>query len=206
MISTEESDRFFDSAFSQTPAMAILRGFRVQRTGELALSAWSQGINLVEVPLQGAESEAGLGVLAADRRGLLGAGTVTTREQVDLAVSLGAVFTVAPGFDEAIAGYSLKRGLPHLAGVATPTEIHRASSFGFGWLKAFPASELGPGWFRAMSGPFPQIKLVATGGISRDNFQEFLGAGAAAVSFGSSIESLPESPFRFASSPGSDQA
>jgi Entner-Doudoroff aldolase len=109
---------------------------------------------------------------------------------VDIALQLGAVFTVSPGFDEEVAAYSLENGLPHLPGVATATEIQAALRQGFGWLKAFPAAELGPAWFRAMCGPFPRVRFVATGGITPDSFQTYLDAGAAAVSFGSAVESL----------------
>jgi 2-keto-3-deoxy-6-phosphogluconate aldolase len=71
--------------------------------------------------------------------------------------------------------------------VATATEIHRAARLGLVWLKAFPAAALGPGWFAAMSGPFPQIRLVATGGVDASNAAALLDAGAAAASLGSAF-------------------
>jgi 2-dehydro-3-deoxyphosphogluconate aldolase/(4S)-4-hydroxy-2-oxoglutarate aldolase len=67
-------------------------------------------------------------------------------------------------------------GLPHLPGVATPTEVQRAPAAGFGWLKAFPAAQLGAGWITAMHGPFPEARCVATGGIDLSNAAGFLSA------------------------------
>jgi 2-dehydro-3-deoxyphosphogluconate aldolase/(4S)-4-hydroxy-2-oxoglutarate aldolase len=77
--------------------------------------------------------------------------------------------------------------MPHLPGVATASEIQRALAAGFVWLKAFPATALGPAWFRAMRGPFPTVRLVATGGIDAHNAQEYLSAGALVVAVGSAL-------------------
>ena len=106
------------------------------------------------------------------------------------AASLGAAFTVAPGYDREIAAASWAKGMPHLPGVATATDVQRALADGHTWLKAFPASVLGPDWIRAMRGPFPEARFVATGGIQRGNAAGFLRAGASMVAIGQSVESF----------------
>jgi Entner-Doudoroff aldolase len=159
-------------------------------TVELCRRAGSAGIDLVEVPVQSPDDLAVLRDAVVEGRAagrLVGAGTVVTVELVEQAVEAGAAFTVAPGLDEEVLRASRAAGLPHLPGVATATEVHRALQLGATWLKAFPAAALGPAWFTAMRGPFPQARFVATGGVAPANAAEFLAAGAAAASLGSAF-------------------
>jgi 2-dehydro-3-deoxyphosphogluconate aldolase / (4S)-4-hydroxy-2-oxoglutarate aldolase len=183
-------DEFF-ARYLRTPrVMAILRGYGPDRTLELCRQAWTLGIELVEIPVQSAadvESLRQAVVAGADLGRPVGAGTVVSPELVATAAAAGAAFTVAPGLDERVAATSRAAGLPHLPGVGTATEVHRALELGFTWQKAFPAAALGPGWVAAMLGPFPQVQLVATGGIDLANASSFLDAGAAAVSLGSAF-------------------
>ena len=131
-------------------------------------------------------------VAAGRERGLpVGAGTVISLEQVREVAATGAAFTVARGFDPAVATASAGLGLPHLPGVATPGEIQAALRHGLTWLKAFPASVLGTAWFTAMRGPFPQIKLVATGGLDARTAPDYLTAGARVVAVGSALADPP---------------
>ncbi|RZU45680.1 2-dehydro-3-deoxyphosphogluconate aldolase/(4S)-4-hydroxy-2-oxoglutarate aldolase [Streptomyces sp. BK022] len=181
----------FDRVFAEAPVMAILRGMPLDRSVELATLAWDLGIECVEVPVQSrtaAEVLAAVVKAGAERGRPVGAGTVTTPQRLAWAVSAGAAFTVAPGFDAGVARASLDAGLPHLPGVATATEVQAARALGLDWLKAFPAGVLGPDWFRAMRGPFPEVPFVATGGIDASNAAAFLAAGAKVVAVGSALE------------------
>jgi Entner-Doudoroff aldolase len=182
---------WFDSAFQGCPLMVILRGFDSRRTVELAERAWDAGIDRVEVPIQSGEALDALAatIEAGRARGrTVGAGTVTTPDGVRRAADAGAAFTVAPGLDVEVALASIDAGLPHLPGVATPSDIQAAHRIGLRWMKVFPAATLGAGWFRAMRGPFPEARFVATGGVHAGNAQRFLDAGADAVAVGSAIE------------------
>lgn len=183
--------QWFDDAFADTPVMAILRGFTPERTVELARRGWDAGIGCLEVPIQSPEAvEALVAAVAAgtELERPVGAGTVVSIEHVATARAAGAAFTVAPGFDPAVARASLDAGMPHLPGVATGSEIQAAMDFGLDWLKAFPASVLGRDWFSAMAGPFPTAKFVATGGMNARNAAEYLSAGARVVAVGSALE------------------
>lgn len=184
------SEDFFDRYLAPAPIMVILRGFTPDRALELSLRAWGMGIDLVEIPLQGAESLAALRTVteAASKAGRrAGAGTIVSVELVEQAARAGAAFTVAPGWDDAVAVASLAAGMPHLPGVATATEVQRVLDRGLRWQKLFPAREIGAPWIAALHGPFPGAKFVATGGIGVGNAVEFRAAGAAAVSLGSSF-------------------
>jgi 2-dehydro-3-deoxyphosphogluconate aldolase/(4S)-4-hydroxy-2-oxoglutarate aldolase len=183
-------DGFFPEQFARMPVVAILRGLDPETTVAVATSCWDAGIELVEVPTQG---KAGLRALertaeAARLRGAsVGAGTVYTVTDAARARDAGAAFLVAPGLDEATATFAQAEGLPYLPGVVTPTEIQRAIALGLATLKLFPAGPLGPDWLSAMRGPFPEIGLVAVGGVSPANAREFLAAGAIGVGIGSAM-------------------
>lgn len=186
----EELNRWFDQQLSSMPVMAILRGFGPERTVELARTAWSLGVTCLEVPVQGEHDLASLrAAVAAGREAgrLVGAGTVVSTGLLEQVVAAGAAFTVAPGLDADVVEASRRLGVPHLPGVATATEVQQAMSSGLRWLKAFPAAQLGAGWFSAMHGPFPGARFVATGGMDADNAERFLDGGAEVVAVGSAL-------------------
>jgi 2-dehydro-3-deoxyphosphogluconate aldolase / (4S)-4-hydroxy-2-oxoglutarate aldolase len=182
--------QFFTGLFDGQAVMAILRGTDPATTVTICQKAWHAGILVAEVAIETEAAEASLRAaveLGRQHGRVVGAGTVTTSERVQVAQAAGAAFTVAPGLNAEVARASLRSGLPHLPGVATPTEIQHAVQLGFRWLKVFPARELGASWITAMNGPFPGLRLVATGGIGASNAAEFLAAGASAVAVGSSL-------------------
>lgn len=187
----------FDDILRAAPLMAILRGMGTERTLAVATRAWDLGITAVEVPVQTPGDVEALRVLAAAarERGLtVGAGTVVTLEHVRQAKDAGAAFTVSPGLDLDVVRASHDAGMPSLPGVATASEVQHALGAGLTWLKAFPASLLGPGWFPAMRGPFPGAKFVATGGMDSSNAREFLDAGVRVVAVGSALEDEAQLP------------
>ena len=89
-------------------------------------------------------------------------------------------------------GSGEEAGLAAMPGVATATEVQQAYTAGLRWLKAFPASLLGTGWFPAMHGPFPEVRFVATGGMNARNAAEFLDTGVRVVAVGSALEDAAE--------------
>lgn len=180
----------FAPVFGTARVMVILRDLPADETLRLARRAWDLGIGVVEVPVRTPEALTALRktVAAGRERGRpVGAGTVFAVEQVVRAAEAGAAFTVAPGLDLAVADAAAERGLPHLPGVATPSEAQRARDHGLRWLKAFPAVSLGPAWFRAVAGPLPELCFVATGGLDAGNAGEFLAAGVRVVAVGSAL-------------------
>lgn len=182
---------WFEEAFAGAPLMAILRGMGVERSAELATTAWDLGIDSVELPLQTDEDERALRELvrlAGDRGKVVGAGTIIMPDQVARAADAGAAYLVSPGIDPAVVRAAQARGIPILPGVATPSDVQLGVSLGLTWLKAFPAEWLGVGWFRHMRGPFPQVRFVATGGLDASNVASFLDAGVRVAAVGSALE------------------
>lgn len=197
----------FGPIFGDARVMVILRDLPPDETVRLAERAWELGIGAVEVPIRTPEAVTALraAVEAGRRRDrIVGAGTVRTPAQVRQAADAGAAFTVAPGLDLAVADAAVSYGIPHLPGVATPTEAQQALDHGLVWLKAFPAVSLGPAWFRAVAGPLPEARFVATGGIDADNAADFLTAGVRVVAVGSALSDPRQIPRLAALAAGRD--
>jgi 2-dehydro-3-deoxyphosphogluconate aldolase/(4S)-4-hydroxy-2-oxoglutarate aldolase len=169
--------------------LAIVRGTDAGGALRTVLALAEEGITLVEVSLTGTDA---LGVLSRARAELgsaapLGAGTVLTAEDARRAQESGADFAVTPGLGE---GFDEARriGLPVLAGALTPTEVAAAVRLGADAVKLFPAGPVGgPGYLRALRGPFPGVPFVPVGGVDAQAARDHLAAGAVAVGVGSPL-------------------
>lgn len=105
----------------------------------------------------------------------IGAGTVINAAQCEKAIAAGAKFIVSPGLSEAVAAVCKRHGVPYYPGCVTPTEIMAALELGITVIKFFPAGVYGGiKAIKALSGPFPQVKFIPTGGVTADNEAEFL--------------------------------
>jgi Entner-Doudoroff aldolase len=183
---------WFHDGFFRVPVIAVLRGLSPDEAVRRATRAWEAGVEHVEVTIETPEAVPSLAAVAsaaAERGVAVGAGTIIEPEQLVAAAAANASFTVSPGFDDAVVNESISRGLPHLPGVATASEILRARAYGLTWLKAFPASVLGPEWVKAMKGPFPGTQFVATGGMSAATASTYLDAGVSVVGLSSDFAS-----------------
>ncbi|MBR8743189.1 bifunctional 4-hydroxy-2-oxoglutarate aldolase/2-dehydro-3-deoxy-phosphogluconate aldolase [Nocardiopsis sp. MG754419] len=191
------SEAGLDGLFAGHSVLAILRGMPVDTTVALAERAWELGVTAIEVPARDAPGLEALKATVragAERGHPVGAGTVITEDQVRAVAEAGAAFTVAPGFDPGVMAASEAAGMPHLPGVATPSDIQGVLKAGGHWVKAFPATALGTDWFGAMRGPFPDVRIVATGGMDAHNAREYLGAGARMVAVGSALADPEQIP------------
>jgi 2-dehydro-3-deoxyphosphogluconate aldolase/(4S)-4-hydroxy-2-oxoglutarate aldolase len=119
----------------------------------------------------------------------LGAGTVTTAQQAADAADAGARFLVSPGTRPDLTAAMKATGRLVLTGALTPSEIMAAVEYGADVVKIFPASLGGPAYLRALRGPFPDVPLMPTGGVSPENLGDWFAAGALAVGAGSDLVS-----------------
>lgn len=116
----------------------------------------------------------------------IGAGTVISAAQCARAVDAGAKFIVSPGLSEDVAAVCRERNIPYYPGCVTPTEIVRALALGLTTIKFFPAGVYGGvKALKALGGPFPQVKFIPTGGVTRDNMDEYLALDSVAAVGGS---------------------
>lgn len=106
---------------------------------------------------------------------LIGAGTVLTTAQADQAMKAGADFIVSPGLNPTVVKHCIKRKYPIIPGVNNPSDIEAALSFGLTLVKFFPAEASGGlEMIKALSGPYPQVRFMPTGGITPDNLHTYL--------------------------------
>jgi 2-dehydro-3-deoxyphosphogluconate aldolase/(4S)-4-hydroxy-2-oxoglutarate aldolase len=175
--------------------VAILRGLDPDRTADLAENCWEIGMDLVEVPVQGEAGWAGLRAVAERSQGrAFGAGTVLTAADARRAVDAGVSVVISPSVHADVITTTLKAGAVPLPGVMTPTDVANAVLLGAEICKVFPASLVGPAWFKAMQGPFPRTQFIAVGGINAANMNDFIDAGAVGVGFGGAIEAFLSAP------------
>jgi 2-dehydro-3-deoxyphosphogluconate aldolase/(4S)-4-hydroxy-2-oxoglutarate aldolase len=117
----------------------------------------------------------------------IGAGTVLTAEQAHSAIDAGASFIVTPSVISKVAKACHDRGVPCMLGAYTPGEVLKARRLGSAAVKIFPASSGGPSHIKSLCGPFPDIALVPSGGVTPSTAAAFLDAGAIAVFAGSDL-------------------
>ncbi len=118
---------------------------------------------------------------------LLGMGTLTLPEQAAEAQAAGARFIVSPHCEDQLARAMVGSGLAVMIGAFTPSEVVRAHQLGSDVVKLFPGSQGGPKYMKALRGPFPDIPMMPTGGVSADNVGEWFAAGAYAVGAGGAL-------------------
>ncbi|HSP90382.1 MAG TPA: bifunctional 4-hydroxy-2-oxoglutarate aldolase/2-dehydro-3-deoxy-phosphogluconate aldolase [Vicinamibacterales bacterium] len=118
---------------------------------------------------------------------LIGAGTVVDAETARAAVAAGARFIVGPVFRPAVIEAAHAAGAAAMPGCFSPTEILAAWDSGADVVKVFPATALGPAYFKDLRGPLPQVKLMPTGGVSLENAGEWIKAGAVAIGVGGAL-------------------
>ena len=119
---------------------------------------------------------------------LLGSGTVTTAAQAQATIEAGAEFVLSPSLHLDVIAKTKDLGKVSIPGALTPTEVITAWEAGADYVKVFPCSAMGgPSYLKALLAPFPQLKLIPTGGVTIANAADFLKAGAKAVGVGSDL-------------------
>jgi len=177
-------------AISGPGVVAIARGQPADRMDALADALLRGGVRAFEITLTTTDAIASIQRLADGARGrglLVGAGTVVDIAGAEAAVEAGAGFLVSPHTDPAIVAWAVARGIAVFPGAMTPTEIRVAWDAGASAVKLFPASAVGPSFVRELRGPFREIPLLPTGGLTTASIGEFIVAGAVAVGLGGGL-------------------
>lgn len=164
--------RLADSAVGLDVANALLAG----------------GVTAIEITMTVPRAVELIAALAgALPNALIGAGTVTDPAIARDVIKAGAKFVVSPVFRPRVIEACHEHHVPALPGCFTPTEILAAWEMGADIVKVFPATSLGPGFIKDLRGPFPSIKLMPTGGVSRDNAADWIRSGAVAIGAGTAL-------------------
>ncbi|MDO4552354.1 MAG: bifunctional 4-hydroxy-2-oxoglutarate aldolase/2-dehydro-3-deoxy-phosphogluconate aldolase [Bacillota bacterium] len=181
--------------FREHRLIAILRDISEEQCLPLAAALLAGGFRLLEITFDPARPESfsatARTIEALGRRFdgelCIGAGTVLSPETAVLAHRAGAAFLLSPNADPKVICRTRELELVSIPGALTPTEIAAAFSAGADLVKVFPASLLGPGYFKALKGPLPHIPLLAVGGVAHTDLAAYLSAGAAGAGVGGSL-------------------
>ncbi|MNK20815.1 2-dehydro-3-deoxy-6-phosphogalactonate aldolase [compost metagenome] len=183
------TNRFNEQIFQEMPIIGILRNISLEDISHILPHYLASGLTTLEITMNSPAAEDSIRFAVEKYAGKLniGAGTVCDMHELELALSAGAQFIVTPIINEDVIKECVKRKIPIFPGAYTATEIYNAWKLGASRIKVFPATSLGPNHFKDLKGPFPNIKLVATGGISLDNLVAFLEAGISGFGIGSTL-------------------
>ena len=153
----------------------------------LAKALCAGGVPVAEVTFRAAGADRAIRLMKeACPEMIVGAGTVTAKEHIDATIAAGGQFIVTPGFDPELVAYAQEKNIPIYPGCTTPTDYHAALKFGLEVLKFFPAEQSGGlAKIKAMSAPFPQFRVMPTGGISLKNLAEYISCPVIAACGGS---------------------
>ena len=180
----------FAAAFAACPLIAILRGIEPGEAREHGRALYDAGFRVIEVPLNSPAPCEGIAAIRAalPHDAIGGAGTVLRPELVGTLAGAGGELVVMPHADAAVIRAAKAAGLACTPGVATPTEAFAALAAGADALKMFPAEQLGAHVVKAWRAVVPKrVPIVPVGGVSPENMQPFLAAGADGFGLGSAL-------------------
>lgn len=162
------------SAIGLVPVIASVNS--IEDAVPLGRALIAGGIPLAEVTFRMPKAEEVIATMVNNLPDcLVGAGTVTSKQQVDLALAAGAKFIVAPGLNKGVVHYCQEKGVPIIPGIATPSELDKAIELGLKLVKFFPAEQIGGlAALKAFCGPYKGVKFIPTGGISLNNLASYL--------------------------------
>jgi 2-dehydro-3-deoxyphosphogluconate aldolase/(4S)-4-hydroxy-2-oxoglutarate aldolase len=144
------------------------------------------GLPIVEITMTVPGALKVIGELAHSMPDLVvGAGSILDMKTARECVSAGALFLTSPGLDLRIVEFALKEGVVAMPGALTPTEITAAWQTGADFIKVFPCGQVGgASYIHALKAPFPEVPLIAAGGVNQHTAAEFIAAGAVALGIG----------------------
>ncbi len=175
--------------FKQKPILGILRGVEISLIEPLVETVIAAGLTTLEITMNTAQAPDLIrkAVRMGAKRLAIGAGTVLSQTDLKSALESGASFIVLPVLIQEVVEYCVKNKIPVFPGALTAQEIYQAHLAGATMVKVFPVNSLGPEYLRQIKGPFPGIELLACGGVTAGNLEEYFASGASAVTFGASI-------------------
>ena len=185
----------FVKEYAESKVIVVCRGIDEEEIVNVAQAMYDGGIRFMEVPFNQADPSSFASTArkikavreAMDGKMHVGAGTVITMEQFEIAKEAGAEIIVSPTMEEDVIVATKEAGLISMPGCATPSEMTKAYKLGADLIKLFPASMVTMKTIKEISVPLNHLPLVCFGGVSTDNIKEVLATGVIGVGMASSI-------------------
>lgn len=167
---------------------AVIRAENSENALRAAEACIEGGLKLIEITFSFSGAETVICELSKVNDILVGAGTVLNVEMARSAVTSGARFLISPHTDREIISYAKSKSLLVVSGALTSNEILKAWNWGADLVKIFPVKSVGgASYIKAIKDPLPFVEIMTTGGVTIENFLEFLLGGATAVGLSSSL-------------------
>lgn len=175
--------------------IVIMRGFTDEQLLKSVEAMANGGIGLVEITFDQSGTVSNEQIAKSIRmlkdhfndRVRIGAGTVMTEEQVQLAYEAGAEYIISPDCCESVIKKTRELGMVSMPGCFTPTEAANAHRYGADFVKLFPNSEVNISYLKALTVPLSHIKFLAVGGVNANNMKEYLNAGVKGIGVATAI-------------------
>jgi 2-dehydro-3-deoxyphosphogluconate aldolase/(4S)-4-hydroxy-2-oxoglutarate aldolase len=176
--------------FGIIPAVRVSNAADVMFAAETITSA---GIPILEITMTVPDAVHVIHDLTRSQPDIVvGAGSILDAKTANLCIEAGASFITSTGFDADVVKAAQEKDVLIFPGVLTPTEIIAALKAGSDIVKIFPCSQVGgPSYIRALKRPFPQVPMIASGGVDQQTVADFILAGAVAVGIGHELIPLP---------------
>lgn len=177
------SNQFWLTLLQQHRFIAVIRSPWLSLGHKMAQAVALGGLSLIEITWNSERAPELISQLRTELpHCIIGTGTLLNLEQLEQAIEAGAQFLFTPHVNLTLIAAAVKAGVPIVPGALTPTEIVTAWEAGASCIKVFPIQAVGgASYIKALQGPLGNIPLIPTGGVSLENAQEFLKAGAIAV-------------------------
>ncbi|MCP3414550.1 bifunctional 4-hydroxy-2-oxoglutarate aldolase/2-dehydro-3-deoxy-phosphogluconate aldolase [Bradyrhizobium brasilense] len=175
MTTTSKQDRIAE-LIRQATVIPVLTIDRLEDAVPLAKALVAGGVRTLEVTLRTAVAvDAARAIIAGVPEAIVGIGTILNGDDLVRAEALGAKFGISPGATPELLTAAAASRLPFAPGIATASELMQALAHGFDVVKFFPAEQAGGiKALRALAGPFPQVRVCPTGGVSEANAATWL--------------------------------
>jgi 2-dehydro-3-deoxyphosphogluconate aldolase/(4S)-4-hydroxy-2-oxoglutarate aldolase len=181
-------DRVLDIILS-SKVIAVIRMSDTDKLVKVAEAIKQGGVKAIEITMTTPSAIEIIAAMAKKKSSdvLVGAGTVLDPETTAQAIHAGADFVVSPVTNFEMIRVCRRYDTFVAPGAFTPTEIIAAWERGADVVKVFPATSVGPKYFKDIKGPLPQVRLMPTGGVSIENAREFIANGACCVAIGTAL-------------------
>ena len=160
----------------QGPVVPVMVIHKLEQAVPLAKALMAGGIRVLEITLRTPVAVEAIRAISRDVPGaIVGAGTVIRPEELTAVAEAGAVFAISPGLTVELLQSANQGTIPLIPGISTVSELMTGMALGYTRFKFFPAEAAGGvKMLKAISGPFPQITFCPTGGITLDNYRDYL--------------------------------
>ncbi|WP_315110298.1 bifunctional 4-hydroxy-2-oxoglutarate aldolase/2-dehydro-3-deoxy-phosphogluconate aldolase [Clostridium intestinale] len=172
----------------ENKVVAVVRTNSYEEAKEISEGAILGGFKVIEITMSVPNATKLIGELKEKYNDLcIGAGTVLSKNEVDECIKNKADFIVSPCFDEEIIEYCKEKKTLIIPGLMTMSEVNKARKLGLEFIKVFPGNVVGKAFVGAVKSIFPDLKVMPTGGVNKENINEWFNSGANCTGIGSDL-------------------